>query len=286
MSSARKRSAPVHLNRFQSVANRPTLSKRLRFEVFKRDKFTCQYCGRKAPDVILHADHAHPRAEGGEDDILNLVTSCVECNLGKADKLLADDSVVALQRDQLASLEERREQIDMMLEWQRSLADFNEQVVAKLADRWCELVDWIALNDAGLAKMRKWIKKFGVEEVSEAMMAAVDGYVEREDGIAVIATAEFAFNKIGGICAVRRRERDKPYLKDLYYVRKIVENRCDWYRQDVATQLLESAFSWGADPEELTRLARIATSWTNWQNLTCDYIAELRTAAGEPSGEN
>lgn len=268
------------------MANRPTLSKRLRFEVFKRDKFTCQYCGRKAPDVILHADHAHPRSEGGTDDILNLITSCVECNLGKADKLLSDDSVVALQHDQLAALEERREQIDMMLEWQRSLADFNEQVVAKLADRWCELVDWIALNDAGLAQMRKWIRKFGVEEVSEAMMVAVDTYVVREEGLAVIATAEDAFNKIGGICDVRRREKDKPYLKDLYYVRKIVENRCEWYRKDKATHLLEVAFSWGAHPEELTRLARLATSWTNWQLITGDYIDELRAAAGEPSGEN
>lgn len=36
---------------------REPVGKKLRFEVFKRDKFTCQYCGAKAPDVVLHVDH-------------------------------------------------------------------------------------------------------------------------------------------------------------------------------------------------------------------------------------
>jgi 5-methylcytosine-specific restriction endonuclease McrA len=36
------------------------ISKKLRFEVFKRDNFTCQYCGRETPEVILEADHVIP----------------------------------------------------------------------------------------------------------------------------------------------------------------------------------------------------------------------------------
>jgi 5-methylcytosine-specific restriction endonuclease McrA len=36
------------------------VSVRTRFEVFKRDDFTCQYCGRKSPDVVLEADHIVP----------------------------------------------------------------------------------------------------------------------------------------------------------------------------------------------------------------------------------
>jgi len=42
---------------------RKAISKKLRFEVYKRDKFTCQYCGRKAPDVILEIDHINPVAK-------------------------------------------------------------------------------------------------------------------------------------------------------------------------------------------------------------------------------
>ncbi len=62
---------------------RKAIPKSVRFEVFKRDNFTCQYCGRKAPDVVLEVDHINPVANGGENDILNLVTSCRDCNSGK-----------------------------------------------------------------------------------------------------------------------------------------------------------------------------------------------------------
>lgn len=62
---------------------RKGLSKKIRFEVFKRDQFTCQYCGKKAPDVILHVDHIQPVSKGGTNDLLNLITSCQDCNLGK-----------------------------------------------------------------------------------------------------------------------------------------------------------------------------------------------------------
>lgn len=59
------------------------LSKRLRFEVFKRDNFTCQYCGAKPPDTVLEVDHVHPRSLGGRDLIENLKTACWNCNRGK-----------------------------------------------------------------------------------------------------------------------------------------------------------------------------------------------------------
>ena len=49
---------------------RKNLPKKIRFEVFKRDSFTCQYCGRMAPDVILEVDHILPVAEGGTNNII------------------------------------------------------------------------------------------------------------------------------------------------------------------------------------------------------------------------
>jgi 5-methylcytosine-specific restriction endonuclease McrA len=76
------------------MKKRKGISKRLRFEVLKRDSFTCQYCGRKAPDVTLHVDHIRPISMGGSDTILNMVTSCADCNLGKSDRNLADDTAI------------------------------------------------------------------------------------------------------------------------------------------------------------------------------------------------
>lgn len=47
----------------------------LRFKVLRRDGFTCQYCGRRAPDVALHVDHRIPWSEVRAHDIANLVTA-------------------------------------------------------------------------------------------------------------------------------------------------------------------------------------------------------------------
>jgi hypothetical protein len=62
---------------------RTPLSKKTRFEVFKRDGFTCQYCGAHPPAAILECDHIKPVAEGGLNDQDNLVTACFTCNRGK-----------------------------------------------------------------------------------------------------------------------------------------------------------------------------------------------------------
>ena len=89
---------------------RESLSKKIRFEVFKRDKFTCVYCGRKAPDVILEVDHIEPVAKGGDNSITNLVTSCIDCNRGKRDIPLSVNETLEKQRIQLELLQEKREQ--------------------------------------------------------------------------------------------------------------------------------------------------------------------------------
>ncbi len=59
------------------------VSKRLRYEILRRDNHACRYCGAAAPDVKLTVDHVTPIALGGTDDPTNLVTACVHCNAGK-----------------------------------------------------------------------------------------------------------------------------------------------------------------------------------------------------------
>lgn len=60
------------------------VSKRLRFEILRRDNHACRYCGGVAPAVVLTVDHVVPVALGGSDDPSNLVTACEDCNAGKA----------------------------------------------------------------------------------------------------------------------------------------------------------------------------------------------------------
>lgn len=55
-----------------------------RFNVFLRDRFTCQYCGTEAE---LTFDHVVPRSKGGLTTWQNVVAACSPCNLRKSNKL-------------------------------------------------------------------------------------------------------------------------------------------------------------------------------------------------------
>ena len=88
---------------------RMALSKKLRFDVFKRDAFRCQYCGKTPPAVTLEVDHITPRTRGGIDAIDNLLTACFDCNRGKAAQPL---SVIPESLQQkVAIIKEREKQL-------------------------------------------------------------------------------------------------------------------------------------------------------------------------------
>jgi 5-methylcytosine-specific restriction endonuclease McrA len=59
-----------------------------RREVFIRDGFTCQYCGRHAGDLTI--DHVIPRSRGGAHTWDNLVSACKTCNHRKGGKSLGE----------------------------------------------------------------------------------------------------------------------------------------------------------------------------------------------------
>jgi len=55
-----------------------------RRNVFKRDRFTCQFCNKQPGSSELTIDHVVPRAQGGESTWTNCVLACYECNARKA----------------------------------------------------------------------------------------------------------------------------------------------------------------------------------------------------------
>lgn len=59
----------------------------LRLDVFKRDGWTCTYCGTTGDARSLHCDHVIPSSKGGSNDIENLTTACGPCNVRKKDRL-------------------------------------------------------------------------------------------------------------------------------------------------------------------------------------------------------
>lgn len=69
---------------------------RLRFQVLKRDGFTCQYCGKQPRNgAILEVDHVLPVSRGGQTVMANLRTACKHCNSGKSNIPLKHGSAAA-----------------------------------------------------------------------------------------------------------------------------------------------------------------------------------------------
>ena len=71
----------VSLKTFIKTSRNPAFT---RFNVFLRDRFTCQYCGTRDD---LTFDHVTPRSRGGSTTWENVVAACSVCNLRKADRM-------------------------------------------------------------------------------------------------------------------------------------------------------------------------------------------------------
>jgi hypothetical protein len=116
-----------------------SISTRTRFEVFKRDRFTCAYCGRTPPEVLLEADHVVPQAAGGSDDMANLITSCQTCNRGKAARLLEEGATPVVGRASVEELQERIAQAQAYVEALTSYQAIVGEQVQMVMDAWARV---------------------------------------------------------------------------------------------------------------------------------------------------
>jgi len=157
---------------------RKAISKKARFEVFKRDGFVCQYCGAHPPQAILHVDHIVPVAEGGGNEDTNLVTACDACNLGKSATPLT--TVPASLSDRAAEVAEREAQLKgyaaVMVAQRERLDDDAWDVATVFTDHFRKETirkDWFA-------SVKQFVEKLGAHECIRAMEIATarKGYSE------------------------------------------------------------------------------------------------------------
>ncbi len=248
------------------------LSKKVRFEVFKRDSFTCQYCGRSAPDVLLHIDHISPVSKGGEDDIMNLITSCVDCNLGKGARELDDDTVIAKQRRQLEELNERRVQLEMMLQWREELGEIKEASIDIISDNWSRLVEGYSLNDNGIRTARSYLRKYGLPEVLEAMEIATERYLQYDkEGKLTQESIEEAWKKIGGICHNRTLPKEE---QEIMHLVQILWNRLYYCDRSLARLWLKRACDAGIALDYLKTVACSVGNWTTFRERMSELLEE------------
>jgi len=180
------------------MAKRKQIGKKLRFEIFKRDGFVCQYCGATPPSVILHVDHINPVAEGGGNEPDNLITACEACNLGKGARSLSGAPKTL--KEKAAEVAEREEQLRGYNRILKARADRIEEeawVVAAALE--CKKsVD--SYNRANLLSIKRFLERLPFSEVMDA---------------AEIAAARFSYSKTRefkyfcGVCWSKIREESQ-----------------------------------------------------------------------------
>lgn len=151
------------------------INTKVRFEIFKRDLFTCQYCGRSSPEVELQVDHIVPQAKGGSDDVDNLITACSECNYAKNDTHLSDFSYLKNSFEEqvksLKDIQKRREQFNLFIAYRKELAELEKAEVLEIYLLSSEVI--IESDNHYFIKIRNLIKKYGFINVYNAMEKCV-----------------------------------------------------------------------------------------------------------------
>lgn len=153
-----------------TMTDRKSISKKLRFEVFKRDSFQCQYCGQLPPKVVLEIDHVHPVSKGGDNSIDNLLTACFECNRGKSDGLITSAPLSVAEKTEL--LMEKQEQIKAYEKLIKSIKRKTKKNV-DLVERAFQ----VAFEDRGFTEtfknsVERFLNDLTVDELESAMLSA------------------------------------------------------------------------------------------------------------------
>lgn len=165
---------------------RQPISKRTRFEIFKRDNFTCQYCGTRPPDVVLELDHIHPVSLGGDSDEMNLITSCDVCNRGKGAKVLGEriirpDADIEFLRSQQEIAEAHR-----YIKAREQNVALQSKVIEWLSYTWKQQLGHLQPPDQ--ATWIRWLKFAGPEQIETAICKLATRY-NRISGFHLSASA-------------------------------------------------------------------------------------------------
>jgi len=165
------------------MTKRKPISKKTRFEVFKRDGFQCAYCGESPPRVVLEIDHIEPVSKGGSDSISNLIAACFDCNRGKRNTLL--DKIPSKLSEQTEVLKQKEEQLSEYRKFVNKIQKIEQSDINKIANIYKSNVNDYELKETfKQTSLKNFLKKLPFNEVSEAMFIALDKtYLDEEEKI-------------------------------------------------------------------------------------------------------
>lgn len=177
----------------QKSPKRKSISKKRRFEIFKRDGFVCGYCGAHPPAVVLHLDHIIPIKDGGDNSDYNLITACEGCNLGKAANAL--NVIPQSLNDRKKEIEERERQLAGYRETIQSQKERIESDINAIDSVFQEYRPGYCFSESARRSVRQFLKMLEPDEIINALDIAYNRLEDPE-----------AFRYFCGICWRKIRE--------------------------------------------------------------------------------
>jgi hypothetical protein len=177
---------------------RKSLSKKIRFEVFKRDGFTCAYCGKTPPEVILEIDHIDPISKGGKDNINNLITACFDCNRGKGDIKLNLISPGMIENFEILKLKE-----EQLKEYKKLTAEIKRRInkdIKKIENIFIKHFPQYGFSDSFRVSIKIFLKSFTVDQLCDNMQISCSKFYNEEN-------CDILLRYFCGICWNQIREK-------------------------------------------------------------------------------
>jgi uncharacterized FlaG/YvyC family protein len=243
------------------MTKRSGIPKNVRFGVFKRDLFTCQYCGRKSPEVVLELDHIKPVCKGGDNSVINLITSCFDCNRGKKGEALSENMEIKKQESELADQFQKMQEFIATSKIRDEAIVLDDKIKKYVCAKWCKMTNW-EISEIGQKKALALVKKYGLAAYVDAMETSVNQYFDQTN-----ESAEKTFKFIAKILNVRRLQQDNPELSEIYYIRGIIVKRFGFLESQkwqIASDL-KAAMANGYDAETLKDLAKHSSNYTEYR---------------------
>ncbi len=162
------------------MARKP-ISQKVRFGIFKRDLFVCQYCGKTPPAVVLEVDHIVPVSKGGANDTDNLLTACFDCNRGKGAEVLsvAPETVAA----KAEALTEKQAQMRAYNRLRKQAAKMEEASVDEVEELFRRTFDGFRFAPKFRESVRVFISQIGIDGVCWSMSRACSRIRDKDDAL-------------------------------------------------------------------------------------------------------
>lgn len=247
--------------------------KRIKFEVFEKDSFKCQSCGRGAPIVTLQLTRIQETQHNDNWlDTAFLSTSCKDCEKKRSD---STDKSTRNGFISIDELEERLQQLKMLINWRKGMLNIRKQQLAHLVNYWEHKIPSFVISNDQKKYILTYITKYSCEEIRSAMdMAADKFFVQSTDGTISNSSILNAFGKVPEICLKKSEIADIHESDGLQNVHERIKNNISgFFDSRRAMQWLNYARSWEVPIEELFQMASSIGSWTEF-SLNIDKMVE------------